>query len=147
MRPFVKSAAWAGIITALAAAVNIASFMRFSIPEWSAVFVMPALAGITLTVFLDLEPTRAFRCRQTSHRMYSRSSSGGERSRWSCALAAVGGVSQLARAHTGSRVRNDYSDVLQGIEPCQRIRPEDDKVCFQPHLDCAGAFLDSQQCG
>ena len=56
MRPFVKTAAWAGIITALAAAVNIASFssMRFSIPEWFAVFVMPALPGITLTIFLGL---------------------------------------------------------------------------------------------
>ena len=29
----------------------------------------------------------------------------GSASRWSCALAAVGGASQLARAHTGSRVR------------------------------------------
>jgi hypothetical protein len=54
MRPFVKTAAWAGIITVLAAAVNIASFMRFRIPEWSAVFVMPALPGITLTAFLGL---------------------------------------------------------------------------------------------
>jgi len=26
-------------------------------------------------------------------------------SRWSCALAAVGGASQLTGAHTGSRVR------------------------------------------
>jgi hypothetical protein len=54
MRPFVKTAAWAGIITALAAAVSIASFMRFSIPEWFAVFVMPALPGVMLTIFLGL---------------------------------------------------------------------------------------------
>ena len=54
MRAFVKTAAWAGIITGLAAAVNIASFMRFSVPEWVAVLVMPALPGITLTIFLGL---------------------------------------------------------------------------------------------
>jgi len=52
MRPVVKTAAWAGIITALAAAVSIASFMRFSVPESAAVFVMPALPGIT--IFLGL---------------------------------------------------------------------------------------------
>ena len=54
MRPFVKTAAWAGIITGLAAAVSIVSFMRFSTPEWFAVIVMPALPGVMLNIFLGL---------------------------------------------------------------------------------------------
>ena len=53
------------------------SWMRFTIPEWVAVLVVPALPGSRSPSFSDLEPT-AFRCRQTWHRMYSRSSYGGE---------------------------------------------------------------------